>query len=81
MIILLKRILLKITKGTNASISDRDARLSLSVITAGLDRFIGIGSTIVTMPITLHYLGPVQFGVWMLISGFIGFISLLHSTR
>lgn len=75
MITIAKKILLKITKGTNASISDRDARLSLSVITAGLDRFIGIGSTIVTMPITLDYLGPVQFGVWILISGFIGFIS------
>ncbi|MEZ9902140.1 lipopolysaccharide biosynthesis protein [Vibrio breoganii] len=75
MLDLFQKVLLKITKGKTDSMSIRDIRLALSILTAGLDKFIGIGSTLITMPITLNYLGPIQFGIWMVISGFVTFLS------
>lgn len=53
----------------------RNYRLVLSIISSVLAKFIGIGSTLITMPITLQYLGAEKFGVWMLISGVLGFIA------
>jgi O-antigen/teichoic acid export membrane protein len=74
MLELFQKAVLKVTKGKSASMSVRDTKLLLSISTAGLSKFIGLGSTLITIPITLNYLGPVQFGIWMVISGFIGFI-------
>jgi O-antigen/teichoic acid export membrane protein len=75
MLELFQKTLLKITKGKAASMSIRDVRLFLSIATSGLEKFIGIGSTLITMPITLTYLGPTQFGIWMVISGIVVFMS------
>lgn len=52
----------------------RNSRLFLSIITSVLAKFIAIGSTLITIPVTLNYLGAESFGVWMVISGIIGFM-------
>lgn len=52
----------------------RDRRLIFSVITAGLAKIIGVLATLITIPLTLEYLGPEMFGVWMVISGFVSFM-------
>lgn len=53
----------------------RDSRLLLSVLTSILAKFIAIGSTLITIPVTLNYLGAESFGIWMVISGVVAFIS------
>lgn len=53
---------------------DRNRRLVFSIFTSVLAKFIAIGSTLITMPLTLNYLGTEMFGVWMVISGVIGFL-------
>lgn len=53
----------------------RDGRLLLSIITSVLAKFIAIGSTLITIPVTLSYLGAESFGVWMVISGVVAFMS------
>jgi O-antigen/teichoic acid export membrane protein len=55
--------------------SKRDFRLFISMVTSVLAKFIRIGSTLITIPVTLNYLGAESFGVWMVISGVIGFMS------
>jgi O-antigen/teichoic acid export membrane protein len=55
--------------------SERNLRLALSVATSVLSKFIAIGSTLITIPVTLSYLGAESFGVWMVISGVIGFMA------
>lgn len=58
-----------------ARASRRDIRLFYSVLTSVLGKFIAIGSTLVTIPLTLNYLGPEGFGVWMVISGVVAFMA------
>jgi O-antigen/teichoic acid export membrane protein len=55
--------------------SKRDFRLFISMVTSVLAKFIAIGSTLITIPVTLNYLGAESFGVWMVISGVIGFMT------
>lgn len=55
--------------------SKRTTRLLLSITTSVLTKFIGIGSTLITIPVTLNYLGAESFGIWMVISGVVGFMS------
>lgn len=57
------------------NIQIRDYRLYLSIFTSVLAKFVAIGATLITIPLTLNYLGAESFGVWMVISGVIGFIS------
>jgi O-antigen/teichoic acid export membrane protein len=55
--------------------SQRNGRLLLSIATSVLAKFVAIGSTLITIPVTLNYLGAESFGVWMVISGVVGFMS------
>ena len=56
-------------------LSSRDFRLTLSILTSVLAKFIGIGATLITIPVTLNYLGEEKFAIWMVISGFLGFMT------
>ena len=66
--------LLKLKQFGGGNTSQRDARLILSIVTSVLAKFIAIGSTLITIPVTLTYLGAESFGVWMVISGVVGFM-------
>lgn len=57
------------------ALSARDLRLAMSVFTSVLAKFVGIGATLVTIPLTLDYLGEEKFTIWMVISGFLGFLT------
>lgn len=47
---------------------ERHRRATLSGLAAASARLVGIGTSLVTVPLTLSYLGSERFGVWMAIS-------------
>lgn len=49
---------------------ERHRRLVLSAGTAALAKIVSVLSVLVTVPLTLHYLGPERYGLWMVISSF-----------
>lgn len=55
--------------------SERNLKLLLSIATSVLGKFIAIGVTLITIPVTLDYLGVELFGVWMVISSVISFMA------
>lgn len=71
---MINEFLEKLKQGDKQTIQ-RNRRLLLSISTTVLAKFIAIGSTLITMPLTLNYLGAESFGVWMVISGVIGFMA------
>ncbi|MEO6828871.1 MAG: oligosaccharide flippase family protein [Acidobacteriaceae bacterium] len=48
--------------------ADRHRRAALTAFTSVTARVIRIGVSLVTVPLTLHYLGTERFGLWMTIS-------------
>ena len=46
----------------------RHRRAAVTGITSGISRAVRIGVTLITIPLTLHYLGNERFGLWMTIS-------------
>ena len=70
---MISEFLEKLKRGDKHTVQ-RNRRLLLSISTTILAKFISIGSTLITMPLTLNYLGAEGFGVWMVISGFVGFL-------
>lgn len=72
--LLFKRILSKYNQSSDDITTKRNSRLLFSIVTSVLAKFISIGSALITIPITLNYLGVESFGVWMVISGMVGFI-------
>ena len=46
----------------------RDRRAALTGLTAIFARVIQVGTSLVTIPLTVHYLGNERFGLWMTIS-------------
>ena len=70
---MISEFLEKLKRGDKHTIQ-RNRRLLLSISTTILAKFISIGSTLITMPLTLSYLGAEGFGVWMVISGVVGFM-------
>lgn len=71
---MISKFLEKLRQGDKKTIQ-RNRRLLLSMLTTILAKFIAIGSTLITIPLTLNYLGSELFGVWMVISGVIGFMA------
>ena len=39
--------------------------------------FVGLVVGFVTMPLVVHHLGPVRFGLWALASGIVGYVGML----
>jgi O-antigen/teichoic acid export membrane protein len=54
--------------------SKRNFRLLISIATSVMAKSIAIGSALITIPVTLNYLGAENFGVWMVISSVVGFM-------
>jgi O-antigen/teichoic acid export membrane protein len=65
----------KFNQGIDEHTTQRNFRLFVSIVTSVLAKLIAIGSTLITIPVTLNYLGAESFGVWMVISGVIAFIT------
>lgn len=66
--------MLKLRSSVDEHTGQRNVRLLLSIATSVVSKFVGIGATLITIPLTLDYLGVESFGVWMVISGVIGFM-------
>jgi O-antigen/teichoic acid export membrane protein len=69
------KILSQFKESNGDHASQRNGRLLLSIATSVLAKFVAIGSTLITIPVTLNYLGAESFGVWMVISGVVGFMN------
>jgi O-antigen/teichoic acid export membrane protein len=54
---------------------ERHRRLALGALTAALAKLISITATLISVPLTLHYLGPERYGIWLTISSFIAIMS------
>ena len=71
----LRRVALAAVSGGDAATSDGRSRdrlraIVLSVGASGLSRLVTIGAMLVTVPLTLHYLGQERYGIWAVISSF-----------
>ena len=51
--------------------ADRNRRAALSGITAATARAVQIGASLVTVPLTIRYLGNERFGLWITMSSFL----------
>jgi O-antigen/teichoic acid export membrane protein len=55
--------------------SDRYRRAFLTTIASGLSKIVIISTNLISVPLTLHYLGAEQYGLWMTISSLIACLS------
>lgn len=55
--------------------AQRHRNAALTAISAAVARAIAMGSSLLTVPITLHYLGVEQYGMWMAMSSTIAMFS------
>ena len=53
----------------------RNAQIAKAISSGVAAKVIGMASGVITIPMTLKYLGVEQFGIWMAISSFVGFLS------
>lgn len=49
---------------------ERHRRVTLSAATAAAAKLLSIGTVLITVPLTLNYLGPERYGMWMTIASF-----------
>jgi O-antigen/teichoic acid export membrane protein len=55
--------------------NERLRRIGHTALASACSRVINILSGLITVPITLSYLGAEQFGLWMTLTGFVAFLS------
>lgn len=55
---------------------DRLRRASLSGITSFLSQGIGIGTNLISIPLTINYLGGERYGVWLTMSSLLGWMAI-----
>ena len=55
--------------------AERHRRALLSSLAAAAAKMISVGAALVSVPLTLHYLGPERYGMWMTMSSFIAMLS------
>ena len=56
---------------------DRHRRIALTAIANGTARLISIATLFVSIPLTLHYLGPERYGLWLTIGSVGGLLSFM----
>lgn len=61
----------------NGRSDERYRRAFLAMITNLLSRSVGMLVMVLTISLTIHYLGAERFGVWMTVASFIGMLSFL----
>jgi len=55
--------------------NNRNKRIKKTAFAAMLAKGINALSGLITVPVTLNYLGSEQFGIWMALTGFVAFLS------
>jgi O-antigen/teichoic acid export membrane protein len=54
---------------------ERHRRVALTAAAAAMAKVLSVGSALISVPLTLHYLGAERFGMWMTISSFIAMLA------
>jgi O-antigen/teichoic acid export membrane protein len=54
---------------------ERHRRVALTAAAATLAKVLSVGSALISVPLTLHYLGAERFGMWMTISSLIAMLA------
>lgn len=54
---------------------ERHRRMLISTLTSALAKAVSIATALISVPLTLHYLGPERYGMWLTISSFIAILS------
>ena len=55
---------------------ERYRRAFLTSLASGLSRVIGVATSLISVPLTLHYLGTERYGLWMTISAVIAALGI-----
>lgn len=56
-------------------VSLRNRRIMTTAFAGGLSRIISVSTGLISVPLTLEYLGPERFGMWMTMTSLIAFLS------
>src|ERR1043166_7111587 len=62
------------TSTTEGSSKERYRRIALTSATSILSKAVSLLTMLVSVPLTVNYLGPERFGLWMTISSVIAFL-------
>ena len=54
---------------------ERHRRIALSAAAAAVNKAVAVGATLISVPLTLHYLGAERYGMWMAMSSLIAMLS------
>jgi O-antigen/teichoic acid export membrane protein len=54
---------------------ERHRRMALTAAASALAKLLSVGSALISVPLTLHYLGAERFGLWMTISALIAMLA------
>jgi O-antigen/teichoic acid export membrane protein len=54
---------------------ERHRRVALTAAASALAKIISVSTALISVPLTLHYLGPERYGLWMTISSLVAILS------
>ena len=54
---------------------ERHRRVALTALASALAKIISVGTALISVPLTLHYLGPERYGLWMTISSLVAILA------
>lgn len=54
---------------------ERHRLIVLTAVTSAVAKFITVATAFISIPLTLHYLGPERYGMWMTMSSFLAMLS------
>ena len=63
------------TESAGGRARERQRRIVLQALASALAKAISIGTALISVPLTLHYLGTERFGMWMTMSSLVAFLS------
>src|ERR1700720_3547426 len=55
--------------------NERHRLIIMTSLTSAIAKLITIGTALISVPLTLHYLGPERYGMWMTMSSFLVMLS------
>ncbi len=50
---------------------ERHRKIALTAASAAISKVVSVGTSIISIPLTMHYLGPERFGLWMTINSIV----------
>lgn len=72
---LVQKIKAKLVGTGDANSQARNKNIFKAIFVTVIARVINMGSGLITVPVTLKYLGTEQFAIWMAITSFVGFLN------